>query len=261
MKIVRFQTAGTVKYGIVEGDVVRGMKHSPFSDHQGPGDAFPLDGTVCPLAQTRLLAPCVPSKYVGIGINYHKAAEEKGTPLPQKPIIFLKPSTSVIGPEEEIVLPDPPGKVVHEAELALVIGKKAKDVPEDRVKDYLMGYTCTNDLTDFSAFEKDGGNPTRAKGRDTFGPVGPWIETEVDTGDLRVEAYVNGKLCQSGRTSDLIFKIDKIVSFLSGIMTLLPGDIIATGTPAGGAPLNPGDVVEVRVEKIGTLRNAVAGSK
>ena len=261
MRIIRFQVSGEVKYGMVEGDIVRGFQGSPFDDFQKTSDSFPLDGSTYQLSQVKLLAPCTPSKYVGVGINYYKTVEAKKMSIPEAPIIFLKPSTSVIGPDEEIVLPPPPREVLHEAELALVVGRTGKDVPEDKAKDYLLGYTCTNDVSDRLAFKPDGGNPTRVKGRDTFGPIGPWIETQVDADNLKIEAYINGELRQSGHTSDLILGINKVVSFISGVMTLLPGDVIATGTPPVAGPMNPGDVVEVKVEKIGTLKNFVVGPK
>jgi 2-keto-4-pentenoate hydratase/2-oxohepta-3-ene-1,7-dioic acid hydratase in catechol pathway len=174
--------------------------------------------------------------------------------------MFLKPTTSIIGPNENIVLSDPSSKVIHEGELAIVVGKKAKDVPEERAREYVLGYTCTNDVSDLTAFEEDRGNPTRTKGRDTFGPLGPWIETDVDPDDLRIEVHVNGELRQSGSTSDFVFGINKVVSFVSRVMTLLPGDVIATGTPPGADRITAGDVVEVTVDKIGTLKNSIVGT-
>ena len=262
MRIVRFEVGDFVKYGTVDSDdVVHGLQYNPFDGDQDSSRRFSLDGSTYALAEVSLLAPCTPSKYVGVGINYHKSAEAKNLPIPQVPIVFLKPSTSVIGPDAKIIIPASSEEVRHEGELALVMGKEAKDVPEDRARDYILGYTCSNDLTDFAVFREDGGNPTRAKAQDTFGPIGPWIETEIDAEDLEVEVYVNGALRQSGRTSDLIHGINKVVSFISRVMTLLPGDVIATGTPPGSGPIKPGDVVEVKVEKIGTLRNFVAGAK
>ena len=261
MRIVRFQAGGSVNWGIAEGGLIRTLKNDVLDHTQVLTKSLSLDGRIFRLKDVKLLAPCIPSKYVGIGINYYKTVEKKKLHIPERPIIFLKPSSSVIGPDEEIILPHPPAEVVHEGELAVVIGKKTKDVPEQKVHDYLLGYTCTNDVSDHSAFIKDGGNPTRAKSRDTFGPVGPWIETEISAEDLKVELYINGELRQSGRTSDLIFGVNKIVSFISSIMTLLPGDVIATGTPPGAAAMRPGDLVEVKVENIGTLRNVVVAPR
>jgi 2-keto-4-pentenoate hydratase/2-oxohepta-3-ene-1,7-dioic acid hydratase in catechol pathway len=260
MRIVRFKAVGNIKYGMVESDVVHGFQGDPFREFKGPGSSFPLDGTTYKMSEIKLLAPCNPSKYVGIGLNFVKTVENSKMPIPKVPIIFLKPTTSVIGPDENIILPPPPSKVVPEGELALVIGKEAKDVQEARAKEYLFGFTCTNDVSDRSVFEEDRGNPTRTKGRDTFGPLGPWIETEPGSDDLRLEVYVNGKLLQSGSTSDFIFGINRLISFVSSVMTILPGDIIATGTPPGSDEIKPGDVVEVKIEKIGTLRNFVVAS-
>jgi 2-keto-4-pentenoate hydratase/2-oxohepta-3-ene-1,7-dioic acid hydratase in catechol pathway len=260
MKIVRFEVFGNIKYGVIENDVVHGFQDSPFKDFKGPGSSFPLDGSTYNINQVKLLAPCNPSKYVGIGINFHKTAGKMNVPIPKIPILFLKPTTSVIGPNDKIVLPNVSSKIIHEGELALVIGKEAKDVLEEKAREYLFGFTCTNDVSDISAFEEDHGNPTRTKGRDTFGPLGPWIETEVDPDNLMIEVSVNGRIRQYGSTSDFIFGINKIISFASNVMTLLPGDIIATGTPPGTDKIKPGDVVEVKIEKIGTLRNSVVGS-
>jgi 2-keto-4-pentenoate hydratase/2-oxohepta-3-ene-1,7-dioic acid hydratase in catechol pathway len=175
------------------------------------------------------------------------------------PLIFLKPSTAVIGPDDEIILPKLSKRVDYEGELGVVIGRKAKDVPQDRAKDYVLGYTCVNDVSERYA-QKEDGQWTRAKGYDTFAPIGPWVETDVVPDDLRVETYLNGELRQSARTGDLIFSVAELISFISGVMTLLPGDIIATGTPSGIGRMNPGDIVEVRIEGIGTLRNFVVGS-
>jgi len=260
MRIVRFETFGNIKYGMIESDVLHGFQSSPFGDFKGPGSPFPLDGSSYKISQVKLLAPCNPSKYVGVGLNFSKTAEQINTTLPKVPIIFLKPTTSVIGPNENVVLPYVSSKVLHEGELALVIGKEAKNVTEERAREYLLGFTCTNDISDAAAFEEDRGNPTRTKGRDTFGPIGPWIETEVDPDDLKIEVYVNGELRQYGSTSDFIFGINKIVSFVSSVMTLLPGDIIATGTPPGSDKLKAGDVVEVKIDKIGTLKNFIVDS-
>jgi 2-keto-4-pentenoate hydratase/2-oxohepta-3-ene-1,7-dioic acid hydratase in catechol pathway len=178
-------------------------------------------------------------------------------PVPSLPLIFLKPSTAVIGPDDKIVLPRDWKRIDFEGELGVVIGKKAKDVLENEAKDFVLGYTCFNDVSDRHAQAADG-QWTRAKGYDTFAPIGPWIETEANPDNLKLETYLNGELRQSASTSDLIFDISKLVSFISSIMTLLPGDIIATGTPSGVDPMKPGDTVEVRIQNIGTLKNFVA---
>lgn len=203
-----------------------------------------------------MLSPCLPSKIVCLGLNYRSHVEETKLPLPTVPLIFLKPSTAVIGPDDEIVLPRLSRRVDYEGELGMVIGRKAKDVPEDKAREHVIGYTCLNDVSERHNQAEDG-QWTRAKGYDTFAPIGPCIETEVDPDNLKLETYLNGELRQSANTSDLIFAVSKLISFVSSVMTLLPGDIIATGTPSGIGRVNPGDVVEVRIEGIGTLRNPV----
>ena len=249
MKIVRFVVRGKIRYGVLKGDIINCLRGSPFLQIE-------FDGSVYKLDEVRLLAPCYPSKIVAIGLNYRTHAEETRLPIPPVPLIFLKPSTAVTGPEGKIVLPRNWKRVDYEGELGVVIGKKAKDVPKEHVKDYILGYTCFNDISE-RANQKDDVQWTRSKGYDTFAPMGPWIETEVSPDNLKIETYLNGELRQSARTSELIFGVAEIVSFISGVMTLLPGDVIATGTPAGIGKMKPGDVVEVRIENIGTLRNFV----
>jgi 2-keto-4-pentenoate hydratase/2-oxohepta-3-ene-1,7-dioic acid hydratase in catechol pathway len=179
--------------------------------------------------------------------------------MPTQPLIFLKPSTAVIGPDDEIVLPPlSPRRVDYEAELGVVIGRRARNVPLDRAMDFVLGFTCFNDVSERHAQQGDG-QWTRAKSYDTFAPIGPWIETEVAPDDLKVETYLNGELRQSARTCDLIFVVPELISFISSVMTLLPGDVIATGTPSGIGQMNPGDAVEIRIEGIGSLRNDVTG--
>lgn len=260
MRIVRFTARRRTGYGVLEGDVIRGLRGSPFAQFKGAGSPFALDGSMYGLDEVRLLAPCLPSKIVCLGLNYRSHAEETKLPIPSVPLIFLKPSTAVIGPDSEIILPRLSKRVDYEGELGVVLGRKAKDVPQDRAMDYVLGYTCFNDVSERHDQVEDG-QWTRAKGYDTFAPIGPWIETEVVPGDLKIETYLNGELRQSARTSDLIFGVAELISFTSGVMTLLPGDVIATGTPSGIDRVNPGDVVEVTIEKIGTLRNFVVGSK
>jgi len=172
-------------------------------------------------------------------------------------LIFLKPSTAIIGPGETIVLPRFSRRVDYEGELGVVIGRQAKDVPEDEAGEYILGYTCFNDVTERTIQGEDG-QWTRAKSYDTFAPIGPWIETDLDPSDLSIETRLNGELRQSARTSDLIFGVFQLVSFISEVMTLLPGDVIATGTPSGIGPVSDRDVVEVSIDNIGTLTNSVA---
>lgn len=257
MRIVRFTARGKTKYGVLEGDVIRTLRGSPFSGAGVGGDCLEFDGKTYNPGKVKLLAPCTPSKLVCLGVNYRSHAEETGLPLPALPLIFLKPSTAVIGPEEKIVLPPlPKRRVDYEAELGVVMGRRAKDVPKDKVDEYILGYTCVNDVSERYA-QRDDGQWTRAKSFDTFAPIGPWIETDIGLHDLKIESCLNGEVRQSGRTSDLIFGVAELVSFISGIMTLLPGDVIATGTPSGIGRMNPGDVIEIKIEGIGTLRNFV----
>ena len=256
MKIVRFLYQNTPCYGSLENDTVTLHEGSPFPQGAGPAVFKPTKHQV-PLKEARLLAPCQPSKVVCLGLNYRPHAAELNIKLPELPLLFLKPSTSVIGPGENIVLPPNPERIDYECELGVVIGKTAKNVPEADYADYILGYTCFNDVTDRAAQVRDG-QWTRAKGYDTFAPTGPWIATGISPFNLKIETLVNGEVKQSGNTADLIFGIPRLVSFISGIMTLLPGDVIATGTPDGIGPLKAGDTVEIVAEKIGTLRNPVA---
>jgi 2-keto-4-pentenoate hydratase/2-oxohepta-3-ene-1,7-dioic acid hydratase in catechol pathway len=238
MKLVRFEIKGKVLAGRVEGDTV---------------NALDAEGTYS-LQEVRLLSPCVPSKVVAVGLNYRDHAEEMSLPLPLEPLLFLKPASSVIGPGDAIVLPPQSARVDYEAELAVVIGKTAKNVSRAEASDYIQGYTCLNDVTARDLQNKDG-QWTRAKGFDTFCPLGPWIETDLDPADLLIELYLNGTKKQDSRTSNLIFSPAELVEFISGVMTLLPGDVIATGTTSGIGPMNAGDTVEVRIEGIGSLTN------
>ena len=256
VRIVRFFINGLAKYGILEAETIRGLRGDPFEHSHGEVGMIPSDGTIYSLGDVKLLAPCTPSKIVCLGLNYRSHAEETNLPLPSNPLIFLKPSTAVIGPEEMIVLPRGWKRVDYEGELGVVIGRKAKDVPQEAAKGFIQGYTCVNDVSDRYA-QRDDGQWTRAKGYDTFAPVGPWIETEIEPDDLQLETYLNSEVRQSVRTSDLIFGIAELISFISTVMTLLPGDVIATGTPSGIGRMNPGDVVEVNIQGIGVLRNYV----
>jgi 2-keto-4-pentenoate hydratase/2-oxohepta-3-ene-1,7-dioic acid hydratase in catechol pathway len=183
-----------------------------------------------------------------------------GLTIPSVPLIFLKPSTAVVGPNESIILPPGCRRVDYEGELAVIVGKKAKGVPVEEAAEYVLGYTCFNDVSDREAQAIDG-QWTRAKGYDTFAPIGPWIETDISPDDLKLETYVNGDLRQSASTKELVFSVPELISFISQIMTLLPGDVIATGTPEGVGPLRPGDIVQVKVEGIGVLTNPVVSSQ
>jgi 2-keto-4-pentenoate hydratase/2-oxohepta-3-ene-1,7-dioic acid hydratase in catechol pathway len=221
----------------------------------GPAEA---GERVAALSEVRLLAPVAPGKIIGIGLNYAAHAREMNRPLPASPVVFLKPPSAIIGPDEPIVYP-PRGlsnEVHHEAELAVVIGRRARNVSVADAPGYVFGYTCANDVTARDVARAQQHN-TLSKAFDTFLPLGPAIVTGLDTSNLAVMARVNGKTRQSSRTNDLVFSVPQLVSFLSEAMTLLPGDVIITGTPSGVGPLVPGDVVEVEVEGIGVLRNPV----
>ena len=258
MIIVRFSAGAGAMYGVLKGKTVHGFRGTPYSLLQDRGAGFKPDGTSYRLSEIKLLAPCQPSKIVALGLNYRDHAHEfSAASLPKDPLIFLKPSTSVIGPDDTIIIPGSSiGRVDYECELAVVIGKKTKDVSEEKASEYILGYTCANDVTE-RVYQKEDGQWTRAKGFDTFGPLGPWIVTGISPDNLKIEIYLNGEVRQSSRTGNLIFGIPRLVSFISHVMTLLPGDVISTGTPAGVGHINPGDVVEVKIENIGTLRNFV----
>jgi 2-keto-4-pentenoate hydratase/2-oxohepta-3-ene-1,7-dioic acid hydratase in catechol pathway len=203
-----------------------------------------------------LLPPVMPSKIVCVGRNYADHAKELGNDAPAEPIIFLKPPTAILAPGGTIVRPSSSQRVDHEAELAIVIGREAKNVKAADWRDYVRGFTCANDVTARDLQKKDV-QFTRGKSFDTFCPIGPCIESDLDVSDLRIVSRVNGETRQDGRTSQMIFSCGVVVEFISAVMTLLPGDLILTGTPAGVGPLQSGDVVEVEIEGIGTLRNRV----
>jgi 2-keto-4-pentenoate hydratase/2-oxohepta-3-ene-1,7-dioic acid hydratase in catechol pathway len=204
-----------------------------------------------------LLPPCAPTKIVCIGRNYADHAKELGNEAPPEPIIFMKPASALLAPNGTIVRPPISQRVDHEGELAIVVGKRAKDVPAARWRDYVLGFTCANDVTARDLQKKDV-QFTRAKGFDTFAPLGPCIETELDPAALSIVTRVNREVRQDGTTRDMIFGCDVLLAFITQVMTLEPGDVILTGTPAGVGPLQSGDTVEVEIEGIGVLRNAVA---
>jgi 2-keto-4-pentenoate hydratase/2-oxohepta-3-ene-1,7-dioic acid hydratase in catechol pathway len=260
MLLVRFALKNKIKYGMLTDDTIKSYKGNPFNSSEVKLNKLKFDGESYKLGDVRLLAPCTPSKVACLGLNYRPHADEVQMNLPKLPLLFMKPSTAVIGPEDEIIFPADYTRVDYEAELAVVIGKKAKLVTEDKVNDYILGYTCFNDVTERDQQSADG-QWTRSKSYDTFAPIGPYIETDVDGSSLQVELFLNGEKKQSGNTRDLLFNIPRLVSFISGVMTLLPGDVIATGTPPGIAPMKPGDIVEVKIEKIGTLRNSTTVQK
>jgi len=250
MKLVRFRAHGRTASGIVSGDQIAELD----GDHFGPLDRLKAG---CALSDVKLLAPCTPSKIIAVGLNYRDHAYELGMPVPDDPILFLKPQTSIIGPGDLIRYPAMSSRVDYEAELGIVIRERAFRVPRGDARKFVLGYTCSNDVTARDLQKKDG-QWTRAKSFDTFCPVGPWIETDLDPDDILVESFLNNERMQSSRTSQLIFGIDHLVSFISHVMTLEPGDLIITGTPAGIGPMKPGDEIEVRIEGIGSLKNTVS---
>lgn len=229
-----------------------------IADH--PFGTPTFTGRSWPLADTRLLAPILPSKVVAVGRNYAEHAAELGNAVPTSPIIFLKPSTSVIGPNAAIALPPSSQRVDFEGELAVVIGRPCRDVRAENAASVILGYTVANDVTARDQQRADV-QFTRGKGYDTFCPLGPWIETQLDPSDLAIRTELDGVSTQDGRTSDMVFTVGEIVEFLSEIMTLLPGDVVLTGTPAGVGPMLVGQTVSVTVEGIGTLRNPVAARR
>ena len=215
-------------------------------------------GKVVPLSQVRLLAPVLPrSKVVCIGKNYADHAKEMGGEVPVEPVIFLKPNTSVIGPGDIIAWPAMSDRVDFEAELAIVISRICKDVPKERANDVILGYTLANDVTARDLQKKDG-QWTRAKGFDTFCPLGPWIDTEFVPGSQRITSTLNGEIKQDAHLSEMIFDIPTIINFVSQVMTLLPGDIILTGTPAGIGPMPEKSTITVAIEGLGELTNKVS---
>ena len=257
MKFCRFspvssgqKSTASIKFGLIEGDSIREISAAPWKEWRTALRSFPLK-------DCRLAAPVLPSKIVCVGRNYAAHAAEFGHEMPKEPMIFLKPPSSVIGPGESIVLPKYSQRVEHEAELGLVIGKTCSHLKDDEDPlSYLLGYTCVNDVT-ARDLQKSDVQFTRAKGFDTFCPVGPHLETELDPRNVLVEAHVNGTQKQSGDTSLMAFPVAFLVRWISRMMTLVPGDLVATGTPAGVGRLVAGDTVEVSVAGIGMLRNPV----
>lgn len=252
MKYVRFQTADKkIKYGVLVNDSIKTVEGTIFEDHKITDENYNLK-------DVRLLSPVEPSKVMCIALNYSDHAKEFGKPIPEEPMLFLKPSTSVIGPEDNIIYPPQTENLHYEAELVIVIGKKAKNVSEDKAFDYVFGYTVGNDITARDLQSKDN-QWSRAKGFDTFAPLGPWIETEInDPDNLNIKLTLNGEVRQNSNTSNLFFKCAHLISYLSGIMTLLPGDVIMTGTPAGIGSMKEGDKVEAIIDGIGTLTNYIS---
>lgn len=256
MKLCRFtnEKFSETRYGVIEGGFVR-----PIADDEVFGNARKqeADSSLIPLAEAKLLSPVTPSKIICVGRNYKEHAAELGNTLPSEPLLFLKAPSAIIGTGEAILLPPQSVQVEHEGEIGVVIGRKAARIDEDADPlSYVLGYTCVNDVTARDLQRKDV-QFTRAKSFDTFCPVGPWIVTDLDPSDVLVTTRVNGEIKQQARTSAMAFSIPFLLRYISHAMTLYPGDLVATGTPAGVSRLKLGDVVEVEVEGIGVLQNEV----
>jgi 2-keto-4-pentenoate hydratase/2-oxohepta-3-ene-1,7-dioic acid hydratase in catechol pathway len=254
VRIARFSHDGEVAFGVVEGPdpgdaEVAEIAGHPFGPVVFSGNRFPLKGL-------RLLPPVLPSKVVAIGRNYAEHASEMGGDVPAQPLFFLKPSTAVVGMGDPIAYPDSSERVDFEGELAVVISRLCRDVPESRAAEVVLGYTCANDVTARDQQKADG-QWSRAKGYDSFCPLGPWVETDLDIDDLRITTTLNGEVKQDGRTSQIVHKLPALISYVTACMTLLPGDVILTGTPAGVGPMQIGDEVTVEIEGIGRLTNQV----
>jgi len=243
-------------------------------DYQGPGclvdgriyemagdpyGEFDIKSRGYEMAEVRLLPPCVPQKIICVGLNYAEhAAESTLSEIPAEPVLFFKPLSALIGPEDNIIVPDWVDRVDYEGELAVLIGRKMKDVSVEAAHDGIFGYTCLNDVTARN-IQKSDKQWTRAKGFDTFCPIGPYVVTDIEPDGLKIETRLNGKMVQQSNTDLMISKPATIISFISRVMTLYPGDVISTGTPSGVGPVKPGDIVEVEIEKIGILKNGVTG--
>ncbi|MDD4169594.1 MAG: fumarylacetoacetate hydrolase family protein [Desulfotomaculaceae bacterium] len=251
MEIGRFIYKDEIFYGIITGgDKVTVLEGEPYGQIMPGSQVYTID-------QLKTLAPCTPTKAVCVGLNYRDHAEEVGYPIPEEPILFIKPSTTVIGPGADITYPPSSIQVDYEAELAVVIGRTCRNVAIEQAREYILGYTCGNDVTARDLQRKDG-QWTRAKSFDTFLPLGPYIITELDPGNLSVELRLNGETKQSSSTANLIFDVFTLVSFISGVMTLKPGDVIMTGTPGGIGPIAVGDKIEVEIQGIGVLSNGAS---
>lgn len=250
MRIYRYKHKGKISYGVLKEENLYPVEGSIFRK-------FSVEKEKIPISDVTLLPPVIPSKIVAIGANYKNHVREMGRQIPKEPLIFLKPPSSIVGPNDIIVYPKMSKRVDYEGELALIIKKRARLLGDgDKAEDYILGYTCFNDVTARDLQMKDV-QFTRAKSFDTFAAMGPCIATDVEPEGLRLKTFLNGKLKQSSSLRNLIFPVPFIVRYISRIMTLEPGDIITTGTPAGVGPMSPGDRVDIQIEEIGTLSNTV----
>lgn len=249
MRIVRFLVGGAAKYGVVEDDSVREIVGDVFG-------RFRVTRKTHPLRRIRFLTPTEPTKIVGVGLNYRDHVAELGFEPRSEPIIFLKPGSAALAHQGKILYPKSSNRLDYEAELAIVVGRYAKELPAKKAARVILGYTCFNDVTARDLQRRDG-QWTRSKSFNTFAPVGPWVETELDPHNAPVRAYLNGEIRQDSNSANLLFDVPYVVSFISAIMPLFPGDIIATGTPSGIGPMKPGDTIEIEIGGIGRLRNTV----
>ncbi|MHB8513692.1 MAG: fumarylacetoacetate hydrolase family protein [Actinomycetota bacterium] len=249
MKIARVSYGGGISFGVIEGDEVAEIDGPPIGELR-------FTGKRAALADCRLLAPVIPSKIIAIGLNYRDHAEETGQPLPNEPLMFSKPATAVIGSGDSIVKPPACERLDYEGELVVVVRGLVRNADRPAAQEAILGYTVGNDVTARDLQASDG-QWTRAKGFDTFAPLGPWIETDLDPSGALITTKLNGEIKQSSSTKNLIFDPVHLVSYVSQVMTLLPGDCIFTGTPSGIGPMEPGDRIEVEIDGIGTLANVV----
>ncbi|MBI2976066.1 MAG: fumarylacetoacetate hydrolase family protein [Chloroflexi bacterium] len=249
MQFLRYQKNDEVRWGWLDGARIGAVVGDVFGDYK-------REGAVAELHEVTVLPPVLPGKIIAVGNNYASRLDELGAAPPDIPTLFLKPPSAVIGHGEAIILPPQSSEVEHEAELAVVMGRRARWVSVEDALKFVWGYTCANDVT---ARDLEGGDLqlTRCKGFDTFCPLGPWVSTDVDPADVVITCAVNGQLRQMSSTRELLFSVPQLVAFISSVMTLVPGDVILTGTPAGVGPLRSGDTVEVEIEGIGSLVNSV----
>lgn len=250
MRFIRYQIKSeTPGFGWVHEDRVGPVEGSPFDEFRRLEASLPLESV-------RLLPPVLPGKIIGVGRNYVAHAKEHDAEVPDVPLLFLKPPSALIGPQQPILLPPQSQQVEHEAELVVVIGKRGRWIPADEAYNHILGYTIGNDVTARDLQRRDG-QWTRAKGFDTFCAIGPWIDTDFNPTDAMITCHVNSEMRQMASTHDMVFHVEQLIAFASSIMTLEPGDILMTGTPAGVSPLHTGDLVEITIDGLGTLRNPV----
>lgn len=249
MKFARFLYKAQIHYGLVEGETITLLEGNIFDNYRKSSHKINV-------GDVKLLAPSTPSKIICVGLNYRDHAHEMNLAIPTEPVLFMKPNTAVVGPFDDVVYPNMSRQVDYEAELGIVIGKKAKDIKVDQAEDFILGYTCANDVTARDLQNKDG-QWTRAKSFDTFMPFGPYIVTDLNPNDLKIELYVNDEIRQNSNTNQMIFDCPNLVSFISQIMTLYPGDLIITGTPHGIGTVRVGDRMRVNIEHIGFIENKV----